>query len=92
MSKDEIIAQAATDANVSKSAAAAVVASTIASIQSTLAKGDKVSFVGFGTFSVGDRAARTGKNPRTGDTIQIPATKVPKFKAGKSLKEAVAKS
>lgn len=56
----------------------------------TLAKGDKVSLVGFGTFSVSERAARTGKNPQTGEAIDIAACKLPKFKAGKTLKEAVA--
>ncbi|MDP6125392.1 MAG: HU family DNA-binding protein [Candidatus Latescibacteria bacterium] len=89
MSKDEIISKAAADADISKAAAGSVIGSVIDSITGALAKGDKVSFVGFGTFSVWQRAARTGKNPRTGATIQIPATIVPKFKAGKSLKEAV---
>ena len=58
-------------------------------IEETLASGDKVQVIGFGTFEVRDRAARKGRNPQTGEEIQIPASKVPGFKAGKALKEAV---
>jgi DNA-binding protein HU-beta len=59
------------------------------SVTDALQENDKISLVGFGTFSVGERAARTGKNPQTGAALQIPAAKVPKFKAGKALKDAV---
>jgi len=89
MTKEELVAKAAQDAGVSKTQAANVLKSILNSIESTLAKGDKVSLVGFGTFSVVKRAARTGRNPATGQTIQIPAANVPKFKPGKKLKDAV---
>jgi DNA-binding protein HU-beta len=89
MTKEEIIAQAADDAGITKAAAAKALASVLGSIEGALAKGDKVSLVGFGTFSVSKRAARQGRNPATGATIQIPAANVPKFKAGKKLKDAV---
>lgn len=59
------------------------------SVSNALQQDDKISLVGFGTFSVGERAARTGKNPQTGAALEIPAAKVPKFKAGKALKDAV---
>jgi len=89
MTKEELVAKAAQDAGVSKTQAANVLKSILNSIESALAKGDKVSLVGFGTFSVAKRAARTGRNPATGQTIQIPAANVPKFKPGKKLKDAV---
>ena len=89
MTREEIVAIAAEDAGVSKAKAAAVLSSVLESITDALSEGDKVTFVGFGTFSTSDRAARTGRNPQTGATIQIPATTVPKFKAGKKLKDAV---
>ena len=89
MTREEIVAIAAEDADVSKAKAAAVLSSVLESITDALSEGDKVTFVGFGTFSTSDRAARTGRNPQTGATIQIPATTVPKFKAGKKLKDAV---
>ena len=89
MTREEIVAIAAEDADVSKAKAAAVLSSVLESITDALSEGDKVTFVGFGTFSTSDRAARTGRNPQTGATIQISATTVPKFKAGKKLKEAV---
>lgn len=89
MTKEELIAKAAQDAGISKTQAAKVLKSILGSIEKALAKGDKVSLVGFGTFSVARRAARTGRNPATGQSIQIPAATVPKFKAGKKLKEAV---
>ena len=89
MTKEDIIAKAADDAGITKAAASKVLASVLGSIEGALAKGDKVSLVGFGTFSVSNRAARQGRNPATGATIQIPATNVPKFKAGKKLKDAV---
>ena len=89
MTREEIVAIAADDACVSKAKAAAVLGSVLGSITDALSEGDKVTFVGFGTFSTSDRAARTGRNPQTGARILIPATTVPKFKAGKKLKEAV---
>ena len=89
MTKEELIAKAAQDAGVSKTQAGNVLKSILGSIEKALAKGDKVSLVGFGTFSVARRAARMGRNPATGQTIQIPAATVPKFKAGKKLKDAV---
>ena len=89
MTKEEIIAKAADDADITKAAASKALASILGSIEGALAKGDKVSLVGFGTFSVSHRAARAGRNPATGATIQIAAANVPKFKAGKKLKEAV---
>jgi DNA-binding protein HU-beta len=90
MSREELIAKAAADAGVNKTVAAEVLKSFLDSITNALASGEKVSLVGFGTFSVGERKARTGKIPGTNKEIQIPAAKVPKFKAGKNLKDAVA--
>ena len=89
MTKEELIAKSAQDAGITKTQADKALKSVISSIERALAKGDKVSLVGFGTFSVSKRAARTGRNPATGATIQIPAANVPKFKAGKKLKGAV---
>lgn len=91
MSREELVAKAAADAGVQKTVAGSVLNSLLQSITGALKKGDKVSLVGFGTFSVGDRKARKGKIPGTNKEITIPAAKVPKFKAGKNLKEAVAK-
>lgn len=73
----------------SKAAAARALDATVEAIKKALKKGDTVSLVGFGTFKVGKRAARTGRNPRTGAAIKIKAAKVPKFTAGKGLKDAV---
>lgn len=81
----------AKSADISKAAAARALDATVDSITKALKKGDSVSLVGFGTFKVGKRAARNGRNPRTGATIKIKAAKVPKFSAGKGLKEAVNK-
>ncbi len=89
MTKEELIAKAAQDTGISKSQASQVLKSILDGIEGALAKGDKVSLVGFGTFSVSKRAARTGRNPATGASIQIAAANVPKFKAGKKLKDAV---
>ena len=85
MNKAELIAQIAEDAGVSKTQANAAMDSFVATVTKTLKKGDKVTLVGFGTFSVSKRAARTGRNPQTGATIKIKAKKVAKFKAGKEL-------
>ena len=85
MNKAELIAQIAEDAGVSKTQANAALDSFVATVTKTLKKGDKVTLVGFGTFSVSKRAARTGRNPQTGATIKIKAKKVAKVKAGKEL-------
>ncbi len=89
MTKEELVAKAAQEAGITKTDAAKALNSILGSITKALAKGDRVSLVGFGTFSVSRRAARVGRNPATGATIQIPAANVPKFKAGKKLKGAV---
>ena len=89
MTKEELIAEAAQKAGISKAAAGRILNSIINSIKKALKKGDKVTLVGFGTFSVAKRKARTGRNPATGAPIKIPAAKVPKFKAGKKLKDVV---
>ena len=89
MNKSELIDLIAADADLPKAAAARALDSVVDSITAALGKGDSVTLVGFGTFSVGSRSARTGRNPQTGATIQIKASKTPKFKAGKALKDAV---
>jgi len=89
MNKAELIDHVAANANISKAAAGAAVEAVISGVSGTLSKGGSVSLVGFGTFSVTQRAARTARNPRTGATINVPASKAPKFKAGKALKDAV---
>lgn len=89
MTKAELIDKIAATAAITKADAAKSLDATIDSIKGALKKGQKVTLVGFGTFSVSKRKARKGRNPRTGEEIKIPATKVPKFTAGKSLKEAV---
>ncbi len=89
MNKTELIAHIAFNTDISKAAAARVLDATTKAITSTLKKGGTVSLVGFGSFSVSKRAARTGRNPRTGETIKIKASKVPKFTPGKALKEAL---
>ena len=89
MTKVELIEKMAQDADVSKAAANKALDSFIDSLKKTLKKGNKVTLVGFGTFSVGKRAARTGRNPQTGATIKIKASKAAKFKAGKGFKDAV---
>ena len=85
MNKAELIDKIAADAEISKKEANAVLDSFTEAVAKTLKKGDKVTLVGFGTFSVSKRAARTGRNPQTGATIKIKAKKVAKFKAGKEL-------
>lgn len=91
MNKQELVAQVAKTADISKTKAAEAVDAVIDAIKTSLKKGNDVRLVGFGTFSVAKRAATTGRNPRTGEPIKIPASKQPKFKAGKDLKEAVNK-
>ena len=89
MNKAELIDAVAEGADISKAAATRAVDTIIEQITSTLKKGDQVTLVGFGTFVVKARAARTGRNPRTGETINIAASNNPTFKAGKALKDAV---
>ena len=91
MNKTELIDSIAKQAGISKKDAGAALAATTETISKALKKGDRVQLIGFGTFEVGKRAARTGRNPQTGKEIKIPATKVPKFKAGKALKDLVNK-
>ncbi len=91
MNKTELIAAAAEISGISKKDTEAVINATIESIASALKADDKVQLVGFGSFEVKKRAARTGRNPKTKETIEIPASKVPAFKAGKALKDAVSK-
>ena len=89
MNKTELIDHIATQADISKAAAGRSLDAMIGAIRSTLKKGGTVTLVGFGTFSVGKRAARTGRNPRTGAAIKIKASKLPKFRPGKGLKDAI---
>ena len=89
MNKSELIDSIASAAGISKAAAGRALDATTASITTALKKGDLVTLIGFGTFYVGKRAARNGRNPRTGATIKIKAANSPKFRAGKSLKAAV---
>ncbi len=89
MNKAELIEVVAESADISKADATRAVDAVTQAIADTLKKDDQVSIVGFGTFSLRKRAARSGRNPRTGETIQIPASNVPGFKPGKALKDAV---
>lgn len=89
MNKAELIDAVADEANLSKADAGRAVDAVVDSISSALKQGQQVSIVGFGTFGVKHRASRSGRNPRTGETIEIAATNVPGFKAGKALKDAV---
>lgn len=89
MNKAELIDAVADSANLSKADAARAVDAVLDSVTGALKKGEQVSLVGFGTFEVRERAARQGRNPQTGATIQIAASKAPAFKAGKALKDAV---
>jgi len=89
MTKDELVEKIANDASVSKKDAAEALRAVTSGISETLARGGAVTLTGFGTFSVSQRAARTGRNPQTGESIEIPARKGIKFKAGKTLKDAV---
>lgn len=89
MKKQELVAAIAQEAEISKKDAERALSAAINTISKALADGDKIQLVGFGTFEVRERAARTGKNPRTGEMIKIAASKVPAFKAGKALKDVV---
>ena len=91
MNKSELINAVAVSAEVSKKEAEAVITAALDAITAALKEGDKVQLVGFGSFEVKKRAARVGRNPKTKETIEIPASKVPVFKAGKALKDIVAK-
>ena len=92
MNKSELVAIVSEKTGYSQKSCDEIIKATLEAIQEGLVAGESISFVGFGTFSVADRAAREAKNPQTGEKIKIPATKVPKFKAGKALKDAVAAS
>ena len=89
MNKSELIEAIAASADIPKAAATRALDAMIDAVTETLKDGGSVALVGFGTFSVKERAARTGRNPQTGDPINIAAAKVPGFKAGKALKDAV---
>ncbi len=89
MNKQELIAQIASDADITKAAAAKVVDAFTDSVTAALKKGDSVTLIGFGTFKVSQRAARTGRNPQTGKELKIAARKAPAFTAGKALKDAL---
>tara|TARA_B110000211_G_C13971112_1_gene505011 strand:- start:680 stop:952 length:273 start_codon:yes stop_codon:yes gene_type:complete len=89
MNKSQLIEKICIGADISKAAAERALNSFIDAVTEEIKSGEQVALVGFGTFSVSDRAARTGRNPQTGATIQIAAAKVPKFKPGKALKDAV---
>ncbi|RDZ08192.1 DNA-binding protein [Priestia megaterium] len=89
MNKTELVDAVATQAELSKQDAKKAVEALFETISNTLAKEEKIQLIGFGTFEVRERAARTGRNPQTGEEITIPASKVPAFKPGKELKAAV---
>jgi len=89
MNKQELVAAIAAEADLTKASAEKALNATLGAIKAGLSKGESIQLVGFGTFSVGERSARTGRNPQTGKEIQIAAKKVAKFKAGKALSEAV---
>ena len=91
MNKSELIDAIAAGADLSEPAASRALDAAVAAVTATVAKGENVTLVGFGSFKAAKRAARTGKNPKTGAAIKIPATTVPKFSAGASFKAAVAK-
>jgi DNA-binding protein HU-beta len=89
MNKSELIDVIAAQAEISKAAAGRALDATVAAVKDALKAGDSVSLIGFGTFSVGERAARTGRNPQTGKTLKIKAARIPKFRPGKGLKDAL---
>ncbi|MGG1680179.1 HU family DNA-binding protein [Neobacillus sp. NRS-1170] len=89
MNKTELVNTVATQAELTKNDATKAVGALIETISSALAKEEKIQLIGFGTFEVRERVAQTGRNPQTGEEIQIPASKIPAFKPGKELKDAV---
>lgn len=89
MNKTDLVNAVATKSELTKADASKAVDALLETISLTLGEGEKIQLIGFGTFEVRERAARTGRNPQTGEEMQIPASKVPAFKAGKELKEAV---
>ncbi len=89
MNKSDLIDHIAKQADISKAAAGRALEAVVGGVRTSLKKGNAVTIVGFGTFTVGKRAARTGRNPRTGATIKIKAAKIPKFRPGKALKDSV---
>jgi DNA-binding protein HU-beta len=89
MNKTDLIEQMAKQADISKAAAGRALEGMVVAVRASLKKGNMVTLVGFGTFYIGKRAARSGRNPRTGAAIKIKAAKVPKFRAGKALKDAL---
>ncbi|MCD6680693.1 MAG: HU family DNA-binding protein [Burkholderiaceae bacterium] len=89
MNKTEMIDHIARQADISKAAAGRALDALVGAIRTTLKKGGTVTLVGFGTFAVGKRVARSGRNPRTGEAIKIRAAKVPKFRPGKALKDSI---
>jgi len=89
MNKGDLVDAIAKDAGLSKAQAQGALDALVSNVKKSLKKNDKVTIVGFGTFSSSKRAARTGRNPRTGEPIKIPARKVAKFSAGKALKDAI---
>ena len=89
MNKSELIDQIATQADISKAAAGRALDAAVSAVKNTLKTNGTVTLVGFGTFYVGKRAARTGRNPRTGATIKIKSAKVPKFRPGKGLRDGI---
>ncbi len=89
MNKNELIEQIAVAADISKSKAGLALDAFVEAVTNSLKKGEDVSLIGFGTFTVAERAARTGRNPQTGALLEIAACKQPKFRAGKTLKDAV---
>ena len=91
MTKAELITAVAEKTDLTKKDSEKALTAVLNTISDALAAGEKVQLIGFGTFDVKERAARTGRNPRTKETIEIPASKIPQFKAGKELKDAVAK-
>ena len=89
MNKADVIEHIAQQAEVSKLAAERAIDALVGAVKSSLRKGQPVTIVGFGTFYAGERAARTGRNPRTGESVRISAARVPRFRAGKALKDAI---
>ena len=89
MNKADLIEYIAQTAEVSKMAAERAVDALVASVKTSLKKGEQVTLVGFGTFFVSERAARKGRNPRTGEAVDIKASRIPRFRAGKALKDAI---